>query len=384
MASLIARHSRRCELGPRTTALDATGCTCKPALYLNLISNGRKVREPVGHDRKRAEQALRKLRVQVDEDSYQAPQPVTFAQWADTFLAGLRRRSTTEQQYRVTLDYGKAVFGSKLVRKLAAADVRSLLTYVEQANRKRKRKVSETTLAKHLRQLSVCLEAAKAEGLLSENPVGRLAKSSKPKTSKSEPSYFADEELARLWPELTEREPYLYAAKLAVTTGMRFGEIAGLRLSDVHLLDGEIALRRQWTAGEEVDTTKGGKPRTVDLVPAAQQVLEAWLAIRGPEDGLVFDREIGGHLDNDEARDLLYAAMAKAGIPRVGEGGGKRDWHSLRHTFARVVLENGALIQWVQGQLGHSSASLTTDLYGRWSRAAQKREAARLDGAFTV
>jgi integrase len=391
MASIQARHQRKCALGrPWTTFADATttnGCTCEkpgPLYYSVTRVDGKLVREPIGHNRRNAERELTKVQAAVNEDTYEPPSPVTFDQWADQFLAGLRRRPTTHRQYAVTLNYARAVFGPKKLRKLTAADVRALLEHVEEANRKRKRKTSQATLAKHLRQLSTCLEAARVEGLLPVNPVRRMHSSSKPKAATKPPSYFTDDELPRLWPELAHREPYLFAAKLAVTTGMRFGEVSGLHLSDLHLLDGEIHLRRQWTAGAEVDTTKSGKPRTVDLVPQAQQVLADWLRVRGPDEGLLFEREVGGNLDNDEGRDLLYAAMKRAGIARVGEQGGKRDWHSLRHTFARVVLENGALVQWVQGQLGHSSAKLTTDLYGRWSRSAQKREAEAQAGVFPV
>jgi integrase len=263
-----------------------------------------------------------------------------------------------------------------------------MLTEVDAANRRRHRKgpVSDATLAKHLRTLSVCLEDAKRKGHLTVNPVSRLSPSEKPKARRGEPSYFEDAEVRRIFAEPTFRlrEPYWFAARLAVTTGMRFGELAGLRVSDVRLLDGELLLRRQWTGGEEVDTTKGGRARILDLVPAAREVLEEWLSTRGFGEGLLFEREIGGHLDNGEARKLLYSAMDDAGVDRLGEHGGSRDWHSLRHSFARMALENGALIQWVQSQLGHSSSQLTTETYGRWSRVAQKREAERLAAAFVI
>jgi integrase len=385
----MALRSTNPRAATRTTAPSATGCTCKPA-YLTVVRHeGRIVRTPVGHDLKRAQKALRELVVQVDKDEYEPPSNMTFNEHADDFLARLRRRDTTRAQYESTLKYARAVIGMKPVRKLTSADVTAMLKEVDDANRRRRRKkpVTDATLAKHLRTLSVCLEDARRKGRISRNPVDRLSASEKPKPRKGEPSYFTDDELVAILAdqELRERTPYWYAARLTATTGMRFGELAGLHLADVRLLDGELTLRRQWTAGEEVDTTKGGKPRTVDLVPAARGVLEEWVAARGIEEGLLFEREIGGHLDNAEARDLLRGAMGRAGVPLVGEQGGKaRGWHSLRHTFARISLENGALLQWVQAQLGHSAVTLTADLYGRWSRAAAKREAESLRDAFTV
>ena len=68
----------------------------------------------------------------------------------------------------------------------------------------------------------------------------------------------------------------------------------------------------------------------------------------------------------------------------MGEHGRNRTFHSFRHTFARITLEAGAEITWVQQQLGHQSIQLTVSTYGRWSRAAQKKQAERLAGAFPI
>lgn len=81
---------------------------------------------------------------------------------------------------------------------------------------------------------------------------------------------------------------------------------------------------------------------------------------------------------------VLYPAMERAGIPRVGEHGRARTFHSFRHTFARAALEGGAPIVWVKEQLGHSSIDLTVSTYGRWERSSQKAQAKALDGAFAV
>jgi integrase len=356
---------------------------------------GKLAREAVGHNRKLAERRLRATEVEIDEDRYVPPSTATVDEVAKEWLTSLRRRSTTQMQYATTLTYARAVFGAKRIRKVSTTDVLAFLRHVEEENGKRRSRrggrkdaaspvVSEATLAKHLRQLSVFFEAAKRRRLIAENPVRRLDASAKPKPHRKRPSYFTDSELARLWPELSGAPVYLHAMGLACMTGMRFGELAGLRLADVSLTAREIQLERQFTGGEEVETPKDREPRTIDLVPAAVEVLEEWLSLRGPfEEGLLFERESGGHLLNEEARDLLYAAMKRAGIDRVGERGGKRDVHSFRHTFARIALEHGAELTWVQKQLGHSSITLTRDTYGHWSRSAEKVAAERLADAFS-
>jgi integrase len=393
MASLQVRHTRTCALRKAwTTAAALEGCDCRPAWYVVSRVDGALVRENVGTGRQEAEKRLARIEFALEEQNYAPPQHKRFGEFADEWLASFRGRSTTKANYAVTIAYAKRAIGrSKHVSKLGVADVRKVFELVEKDYRERQkpkagdkpREVSPTTLAKHRRQLSTCLEAAVAEGLLSINPCKRLPKSQRPKPRKKAPAYFTDTELVRLWPELAKRPIYLTAAKLAATTGLRHGELAGLRWSDVDLLAGELRVRRQFTAGKVVERTKDDEERVVDLVPAARTLLEAWWVSTG-DDGLVFELETGGYLDNSNTRKALYAAMKRAGIPRVGERGGTRDWHSLRHTFARVALEHGAQLEWVQAQLGHSSITLTRDLYGAWSRAAEKREAERLEGAFAV
>jgi integrase len=390
-ASLQARHSRGCALGRPWTTFEAAapgnGCTCMPGPMYHVVSRVgiRLVREPVGHNRREAERRLRAVQVQIDQEAYAPPENVSFSDWADRWLAGLRREETTRWAYRSSLDYAKQVFGGKSLRKLTTADVRAFLDRVEEANRARKRprEVSSTTLAKHLRHLGACLQAAKAERLLAENPVRLLAASSRPKPQKKRPSYFTNDELGRLWPELAERPLVSYLCRVAVATGMRFGELAALHWDDVNLLDEEILAERTYAPGVGEKPTKSGEPRTIDLTRQAKRLLEEWYRQTSAE-GLVFEREAGGYLDGGQVLGALYAAMERACVPRLGERGGKRAFHSFRNTFARIALEGGAQLTWVQAQLGHSSITLTRDVYGAWSRRAEKLEAQRLDGAFTV
>jgi integrase len=382
---------RSCALGRPWTSFEAaetgSGCTCKPGPMYHVVSRvgARLVREPVGHNRREAERRLRAIQVQIDQDSYAPPENVSFSEWADRWLAGLRREETTRRTYQSSLGYAKQVFGAKPLRKVTTADVRAFLDEVERTNRARKRprEVSPTTLAKHLRHLGACLQAAKAERLLTENPVRLLAASSRPRAQKKRPSYFTDDELGRLWPELAGRPLISYLCRVAVATGMRFGELAGLRWDDVNLLDEEVLVSRTYAPAIGEKPTKSGEPRTIDLIPQAKRLLEEWYRQTGGE-GLVFEREVGGHLDGGQVLAVLYAAMERARVPRLGERGGKRTFHSFRNTFARIALESGAQLTWVQAQLGHSSITLTRDVYGAWSRRAEKLEALRLDGAFTV
>jgi integrase len=430
MASLQARHSRSCALRrPWTTSAEATterGCTCRPLYHIvqrdevtcagrngcngrGVTPDGTKhercagtgrylklVREPVGHNRRDAERALNGRNVDVDRGVYRPVADVRFDEWAEKWLAGFTGKANSGRVYATTIAYAVRVFGRTKVRDVRASDVRRFRDEIRATNEARTRKnakgetvpapreTSPATLAKHLRQLGACFEAAIAEGYATENPVRRLHKTARPRVQKQRPAYYTDAELARLWPELAERPLYLALCRLAVATGMRFGELAALRWSDVDLLNREIHVSRTFTLGIGETPPKSGEARTVDLTPQAATVLEDWYRESGGGDGLVYEREHGGHLTNWDPLKVLYAALERAGVPRIGERGRKRDFHSFRHSFARIALESGAEITWVQKQLGHSSITLTVDTYGAWARSAEKSQAERLAGVFPL
>lgn len=389
MASLQARHSRTCPLYPWTPFAKATtkdGCTCTPLYHVVTRHAGKLIREPVGHNRKEAERALDARRGDIARRKYHVIENVSFEEWADRWIASLRaagRKESTVTVYEVTLEYAKDEFGKTNVRDLRPSDVSSLLEHIARKPRTRKT-VTQSTLAKHLRQLGSCLGAAVSEGYAYENPVSRLHATRRPKVSQSAPSYFTDAELSRLWPELADRPVYAYLCKIALATGMRSGELAALRWSDISLLANEVRVSRTYVPGAGETSTKSGKARTIDLSPQAAALFEESFTASG-SDGLVFEKETGGYIDSGYVlRRVLYPAMKRAGIPRQGEHGRNRTFHSFRHTFARITLENGAEITWVKEQLGHQSINLTVDTYGRWGRTAQKRQAEELAGAFPV
>lgn len=398
MASLQARHSRSCAIGRPWTTFDEArrGCTCNPLYHVVLRHNGKLVREPVGQNRKEAERALDARRGDVARRKYRVLEDIAFTTWADQWLAGFTGKANSRRVYATTIAYAKAAFGRTKVRDIDARDVRQFLDHVREQNAqrskapKRPREVSAATLAKHLRQLGACFEAAIAEGFASENPVKRLHKTARPRVVRSRPAYYTDDELRRLWPELAPdpelNEPlvYSYLCRLAAATGLRLGELAALEWADVDLLNRELHVRKTYTERVGVTEPKSGEARTVDLTPQSAALLEEWYPLTSGA-GLLFQPPEGGYLSGDHVRrQILYPALDRAGIPRVGERGRSRDFHSFRHSFARVALENGADITWVQRQLGHSSITLTVDTYGHWARAAEKAQAERLAAVFPV
>lgn len=154
-------------------------------------------------------------------------------------------------------------------------------------------------------------------------------------------------------------------------TGLRVGEVIGLRWADVDLKRGRLVVRQAITRGR-VGTPKSGKPREVDLSPATVELLRSIKHLRGE---LVFCREDGRPLGNGTIKAALKSASRRAGLVMV-------HWHTLRHTFASHLVMRGAPIKAVQALLGHAK-SATTDRYAHLSPGTTREAVSLLDGRVT-
>jgi integrase len=384
MASLQARHVRACSLGkPWTPHAEAThGCTCPggPTYYV-AVREGRKLhRERAGKNRRQAERALTRAQARVDEGAYVPQAAIRFADWGERWLRSLERKENTVRSYVSTMALASEVFGQKIVRRLTTADIAAFNLFL------RERSMSPSTRAKHLRVLGACLNSAVQHGYAGTNPVRALPRAERPRPARKEAAYFENEELPRLF---TVIEPGVFRTLflVALKTGMRQGELVALSWSDLDLSAAVARVRRTYTAGL-LAPPKNHERRDVDLTADVVELLGEWWGECGrPGDNvLVFpgDGKHGYVIHSTIRRRELYPAMARAGVPREGPTGELRTFHSFRHTFAKRALESGAQITWLSRHLGHSSLTVTTDVYGHWERAERKRQAELLLGAFGV
>jgi integrase/recombinase XerD len=131
--------------------------------------------------------------------------------------------------------------------------------------------------------------------------------------------------------------------------GARISEAVDLNVGDLDL-DSELVRLRG----------KGGKERIVPIGSHAVKAIKAYLvrgrpALAGPQSQALFLNARGGRLSRQSAWAILKAAAARSGLNQISP-------HTLRHSFATHLLENGADIRVVQELLGHSSIA-TTQIY---------------------
>lgn len=158
--------------------------------------------------------------------------------------------------------------------------------------------------------------------------------------------------------ELAER--YRALVFTAAYTGLRWGELAALKVKNVDLVKGTI---RVIEAVAEVNghlkegPTKTGATRTVALPTFLRHMLSEHLA-NYPSKGYMFTSAKGQPLRRNFYRREFVPAVQRAKLPR-----GLR-FHDLRHTCAALLIANGAHPKEIQERLGHSTIRVTFDRYG--------------------
>lgn len=213
------------------------------------------------------------------------------------------------------------------------------------------------------------------DGLLARNPAAVVKR---PKVTVKEAEYLDLSAVAKLL-KATKSSRYSSALTLIAATGLRAGEAAGLRWDDVDLKAGTLRVRNT------VSRTKGGltltepktakSKRTVPLSPATVSMLKTHRATILREQlaagsqytdlGMVFPTELGTMLD---PHNLLRVVKVAARNEKLGSVG----VHTLRHSAAVAWLEAGVHIRAVADLLGHSSISVTGDIYAHTSDSASR------------
>lgn len=172
---------------------------------------------------------------------------------------------------------------------------------------------------------------------------------------------------------------------LALATGLRLGELLGLRWEDVDLEGGTVTVCRtlQRVGGELVwGEPKSARSRRTVPVPAPalealrehrRRQLEERLALgeAWADPGLVFATSIGTPLDPRGVGRLLGRLLERAGVRQAR-------FHDLRHTAASFLLALGVHPRVAMETLGHSQVSLTMDTYSHVTAALQREAAERL------
>lgn len=242
------------------------------------------------------------------------------------------------------------------------------------------------TIHTYHRVLSAVLFRAVKWGYIQSNPASRA---DLPSIANRKARYL-DEPDARRLLELLRDEPIKWRAIMTfdLLSGLRRGELAGLRWQDVDFDNQTITICQTSnyipTKGVYVDTPKTATSnRPLRLSRSAFLLLleyKAWQDAQREklgdawkdEDGRVFTTDEGAPMFPDSISQWFTKFVKRTGLPKVTV-------HSLRHTYASIMIADGTPLVVVSHQLGHAQASTTANIYAHVIASAEARAAQTFD-----
>ena len=212
------------------------------------------------------------------------------------------------------------------------------------------------------------LERAVADGLVSTNvSIGCKL----PPKKGHEMKILTQTEIVRFLARAKE-EGYYEMFLLELTTGMRRGEILGLKWSDLNLRTGALRIARQISTKGEAEPKTKASIRTILLPPEMLSILESMKATATCE--WIFPSPV-----NEGEPRSPAAVLKRFKIILERSGCKKLRFHDLRHTFATMALENGMDIKTLSAIIGHVSAETTLNIYSHVTDTMRAQAAAKID-----
>jgi integrase len=334
--------------------------------------------------RHEAQEWLRQTLKQVDDGLSYASTKLTLANYLEEWLAGEKsamRQSTWGHYEQLTRSYIYPMIGKLTLKDLRTAHLQGFY------NRLGDQKVGIPTIRKIHKLLHSSLSAALETGLIMRNPAAFAHPPHEPMAEmkildESQVSQFLVSIIGHQW------EALFY---LAITTGMRRGELLGLKWEDLDWLKGTVKVDRQASrcAGAEAKflplKTRFSR-RTIALGEKTIRILrdhyererlkrfaagKQWI-----ETGLIFTGLRGKPIFAGNVLKVFQALLKEAGLPKIR-------FHDLRHTAASLMLNNGIPVLVASRRLGHSRPSTTLDIYGHLLEGMQGEAATLMDELVT-
>lgn len=305
-----------------------------------------------GYTREEAEKVLIEKLGEINSGTYREIPKIGFSDFSELWLknyAEIHVKPSTLEGYRnIIRNKLCPVFGNSLLSGIRNGQ---LQVYIAD----RLRCVSAKTVCNEIVVIKQMCKHALRWGYLKTNPSEYL---DRPKLTKTEIDFLGLEEIERF---LQHAQGHYYVAFLtAILTGLRAGELWGLRWTDIDWNTKRIYVRYALWKGKLQTPKSRYSVRKVDIPDMLVSKLKKWKLICpvNNEYDLVFPSPRGRPSCHDTLMKRYFLpVLRRAGLRQVS-------FHSLRHTNASMRIQAGQNIKYIQSQLGHSSISVTLDIYG--------------------
>ena len=298
--------------------------------------------------------------------------------WMENYAKVKLRPSTFKTSQGFLQNHIKPQIGNIPLAELSSLDLQKFYKHLLEGGRvdrieaKKKPKGLAPKTVRNIHQM-ICsaYNLAMEQKLVNKSPTQGCAL---PKVEHKEMKTLTADQLSAFFREAKESGVYeLYYLDLA--TGLRRGELLGLKWADVDFDRGALKIQRAISRqnGKVVEAPLKTKNayRTLPLAKDTIDVLNQQKKKVG-SCPWVFPGPTGGPMSPDSVLHMLHRVLKRAGLPRVR-------FHDLRHTFATLALQNGVDVKTVSGMLGHYSAGFTLDTYAHVTTSAQRQAAEAME-----
>ena len=285
---------------------------------------------------------------------------------------------STVRGYLGTLKFIERAFDKVPITDLNSDDVQSWEASLTRSG------LSSSTVGKCHRLLKQACKRAVSAGIIERNPLDQV-RPPKRRNQKRGINTLGRQGRARLVSVLDSLDPtpVVTAVRITLYTGLREGEICGLRWCDVDLDSGVLWVRvaiGTGVGGAYAKETKTDRVRDVAMPDTlAGHMMRAWES-QGRPTGPVY--VLTGTSDFRHPASLCrdWVTLSRA-LGLVGTEGRGVTFHDLRHTWATVAVASGVDIKTVSSNLGHANAAMTLNIYASSDPDAKRRAADVMDGA---
>lgn len=339
-------------------------------------------------NKKNAERELARLVHELNTGEYVAPAKVSLASYLSQWLEAYARPNTSPKTHERYTELVKAhidpAIGALALTKVTPMQIQSFYSEALRAGRKDgKGGLSPQTVLHIHRVLHKALKQAVKWQMLVRNPADAVEP---PRPERKEMTALDQDGIARLLTAVEGTRMYI-PVLLAVTTGLRRGEILGLRWKDIDLDSARMSVRQsveQTASGLRFKAPKTAKGRRVVAMPdylvdalkthrARQAETRLKLGSEFNKGGLVCPRD-DGEIWAPTTFTPMFAKVAKGAQLAVR-------FHDLRHTHATQLLQQGIHPKIVSERLGHATIAITLDTYSHVLPDMQEGAARAIDVA---
>ena len=335
--------------------------------------------------KKDAERALTGALHRRDTGMDFAPTRVTVAEYLERWLrdyAAVNVAPSTLRRYEQIAARLRPLLGSVRLQALRPMQIQDAYSQLLEDG------LAARTVLHHHRVLREALHHAVRWQLIARNPVDAATP---PRPVDREMRALAPDEVRQVLAACDD-PPLRTIIHVAVTTGLRLGELLGLRWSDLELDGGTASISRaaQYLPGTGVtfrQPKSARSRRNIALSPETVRTLQEhrrWqldhpLTVGPGSDGqdLVFAAPDGSVRRPYQVTDAFRSLVQRADL-------GPLRFHDLRHTAATLMLRAGVPTKIVSTRLGHATAALTLDTYSHVTPDMQREAAAAIDAVLNV